>query len=258
MDHPLDSFMMEMVFGKLLGDGNLTIDESRSPRFRFAHSLKDKEWCVHCYEQLNNHLPMNAPKYRKLNDPRVNKGYKEQLYVQSKTHPFFIRLKNQWYLNKKKVVPINELEKYFTPLCLAWWYQDDGHLKITNQQLKKVILSTESFTEEEILSLKELLKNKFCLEFKKDGQNRLIIYDKPQIYYFLHLIKPYIHRSMERKCVFPKMDKPIEKTHLRTTIYLPSHIKLASPSQDIKEIISKLKQSFLPMLENRDYIIQYF
>ncbi|WP_376699863.1 hypothetical protein [Parageobacillus thermoglucosidasius] len=64
-----------MLTGKLLGDGNITIQKNRKPRFRFGHSIKDRDWCVHCYQKLADFLPLNPPKYRRVIDSRIKGGF---------------------------------------------------------------------------------------------------------------------------------------------------------------------------------------
>jgi hypothetical protein len=85
---------LEFLCGKLLGDANLTIERNRKPRLRFSHSIKDMDWCFHCYDMLRESIPLFPPKYKKTLDPRVHIGYTEQYYVQSKTSIFLKILKN--------------------------------------------------------------------------------------------------------------------------------------------------------------------
>ncbi|MGM8215206.1 hypothetical protein ACLIA0_06465 [Bacillaceae bacterium W0354] len=143
----MEAKLLEMLTGKLLGDGNLTLQDGRKPRLRFSHSVRDKEWCFYCYDQLKMFLSINEPKYRKNVDHRITKGYTEQFYVQSKTHPILCQIKDQWYINRVKIIPREIIIHYLSPLALSWWYLDDGHLKLSKSGTPlKIILSTESFT----------------------------------------------------------------------------------------------------------------
>jgi LAGLIDADG DNA endonuclease family len=153
-----DIEFIDLMNGKLLGDGCITKQEGRKPRFQFTHSIKDKEWCEHCYLVLNEHLPLNAPKYKKVKDQRVQSGYTEVYYVQSKTEEAIILLRNLWYKNGKKILPLNFISEYLSARTLAWWYQDDGHLKLQDNIPKQIILSTKSFSSLENLQLCKLLK----------------------------------------------------------------------------------------------------
>lgn len=56
-----------------------------------------------------------------------------------------------------------------------------------------------------------------------DGQNHILIYDKFQIIYFLHLVSPLLDDSMNRKALPIQPLRPIGK---RTTIYLPAKFEL--------------------------------
>ncbi|MGI8385389.1 hypothetical protein [Robertmurraya sp. P23] len=184
--------ILSYLYGKLLGDGNLTIEERKQPRFRFQHTYSDQLWCRHCYETLKPYLPLNPPKNKKVIDPRLVNGYSESVYVQSKTHPLFTILKDKWYQDRKKIIPFDSLEYLLTPATLSWWYQDDGHLTIKDNKPKKIILSTDSFSTKENRMLIDLLNKKFQLNFAIDGQNRLCLYDQPQIFIFLHMVRSHI------------------------------------------------------------------
>lgn len=114
-------------------------------------------------------------------DPRIKKGYSESFVVQSKTHSIINELYERWYPEGRKKLPYHFIEKYLDEKALAWWYQDDGSLKIVNNKIQKIILPTDSFSTEENTWLIQLIYEKFKLRFLKDGQNRLILYDAFQI-----------------------------------------------------------------------------
>jgi hypothetical protein len=98
----------------------------------------------------------------------------------------------------------------FDETGLALWYQDEGHLSDCNNKVKKIILSADNFSDAENAILIKLLKQKFNLSFSIDGQNRLCLYDQQQILYFLYIVEPFIHFSMNRKKYhFDNMDQLI-------------------------------------------------
>jgi hypothetical protein len=236
----LPHYALEMITGKLLGDGNITIEAGKKGRIRFSHTANDKEWCFHCYNELKTHFRLSTPKYRKIKDKRTGLEY-TQYYVQSKTSNEIEYLKACWYKNGRKRLPKGILCTALSSLCLAWWYQDDGHLKKKNHIPKKIILSTDSFSEEECTFLKRALFYRFRLRFHLDGQNRLILYNKPSIYYFLILVRPYIIQGMKRKDLEQKLvgisDFPTSK---RTTLSLPSFIKIEQPTKQIQNTLKEL------------------
>ncbi|TQS71093.1 hypothetical protein DX933_17235 [Ornithinibacillus gellani] len=189
------------IIGKLLGDGCITIQQGRKPRFQFIHTSADFAWSNYCFHQFKKEIPLNPPKFRKIFDNRSVKGFSTSHYTQSRTSPIISYLRKQWYSNNRKEIPSSLLYTYFIRQSLAWWYMDDGHLKIVNGIPTKIILSTESFSEQENMLLIAFLEQKYGLVFKTDKQNRIILYDQFQIRYFLFLINPYMQTCMYRKTI---------------------------------------------------------
>lgn len=229
--------MHDLLCGKLLGDGCLTKEQNRKPRFQFTHCARDQGWSNYCYEQLHEFLPLATPKYRKLIDTRIKAGYTESYIVQSRTASDISNLYEVWYPSGKKELPFTYIEENFTVRSLAWWYQDDGHLKLEGNIPRKIILSTDNFTKSENLFLQQFLKQKYGFKFSLDGQNRLLLYDQFQIFYFLYIVDPYLHESMSRKKRHDHQVKPIAE---RTTVYLPDCLVLTKPTEEINRQYLKL------------------
>lgn len=240
--------------GKLLGDGCITKQQGRKPRFQFIHRKEDLEWTQYCYERLRPFIPINPPSYKKVVDKRLVVGFSESFFVQSKTNDSITYLESIWYHRRTKILPFNFLQKYLDAEALAWWYQDDGHLKLDCGIPRKIILSTDSFLYEENILLIKLLENKFKLFFSLDGQNRLILYDQFQIMYFLKLVEPYIHFSMARKLHY---NMPLKQLPLRTTIYLHKKHSVKNPTREINEKLQKLNE-FEKIIKERDSYIQFY
>ncbi|ALC92265.1 hypothetical protein AM500_22695 [Bacillus sp. FJAT-18017] len=248
--------VLSLIFGKLLGDGNLTIEKQRQPRFRFQHCYSDHEWCNNCYESLKAYIPLAPPKKRITLDSRLEKGYSESVYVQSKTSPLFGLLKQLWYQENKKVIPLEILSEVLDEAGLAWWYQDDGHLAICNRnRVRKIILSSDNFSYEENTTLIELLKQKFQLTFSLDGQNRLCLYNQKEILFFLNKVRPLMHSSMNRKLYhFTNKECSLFPHRKRTTISLPTSILVKAPTKDIIGMIESIEtESFLQNWFNECY-----
>lgn len=244
------------IIGKLLGDGGIKKQGNRKPRFQFNHMASDYAWSYYCYEQLQNFLPLNPPKLYKHIDPRLKSGYSLTHYVQSRTSDILCYLREEWYPNHKKIIPFNLIEDFFTPESLAWWYMDDGHLKIKKNIPQKIILSTENFTKNEIYSIITFLKNKYQLPFSVDGQKRIAIYNQFHIHYFLTLISPFTHISMQRK-LKPFLFLPNSKFDAkRTTIYLSPSIQLNKPTYEINKALEHL--DYFITLYKEKQIHQYF
>lgn len=232
------------VIGKLLGDGSITKQKSRKSRFQFMHVATDYNWCNYCYLELSSELPLNPPKHKKINDSRLLSGYSESYYVQSRTSEIITYLHAKWYPFDSKILPFDLINSYFDLQSLAWWYMDDGHLKVENGIPRKVIFSTDSFSKHENNMLIDLLYNRYHLKFRLDKQNRLILYDQFQIHHFLYLVTPFLHASMYRKFLHSYSlinDFPAK----RTTIHLPSSIKIQYPTKQINKTLKQLDKLIL-------------
>lgn len=102
-----------------------------------------------------------------------------------------------FYFNGIKIVPSN-IEKYLTPIGLAYWTMDDG-----NKQGSGFLLNTHSFTQSEVELLSKILLNKFNLvntiQINKNGYR---IYIKTQsIVIFKSLVTPYFHSTILYKLI---------------------------------------------------------
>ncbi|MCC3356946.1 hypothetical protein [Bacillus sp. REN16] len=231
-----DPRLLEMLTGKLLGDGNILIEKNKSPRFRFGHARKDRLWCLTSYQSLGEHIKLSPPKFRRVFDDRLVAGHSDLYYVQSTVDNLYVLLKKIWYPNGVKKVPFHLIKWVLSPLCLAWWYQDDGNLKINKNNPEKIVISTESFSIEEIKFLKGLIQEKYNVLFIIDGKKRLVLYDKPSILYFLSIIRPYI--VIKRKDMFQNnIDPTIFPPHHRTSLYISSELSFEMPTSDIKLIL---------------------
>ena len=95
------------ICGKLLGDGCITKQGDRKPRFQFFHRIEDLGWAEYCYSQLKDFLPLTPPVYKRVIDSRFKKGFSECYTVQSRTHEVITELHQMWYPAGKKKLPSN-------------------------------------------------------------------------------------------------------------------------------------------------------
>ena len=129
------------IIGKLLGDGTITKQENRQPRFQFMHRIEDAGWGYYCYDKLKSFIPLQQPMYSKVTDARLQKGYSERYIVQSRTHPLITQWYELWYPNGQKKIPFDFLASFLTAETVAWWYQDDGHLAKSKEGIaRKIVL----------------------------------------------------------------------------------------------------------------------
>jgi len=133
----------EILDGLLLGDGCVTsYSERLFPTLRVSQIHKG------LVEYLKNNL---CPEV-KIN--KKNTTNKPQ-YCFSVTNPSLIPIRERWYKNNQKIVPKNLV---FSPLMVLNWFLGDGSTSWTANKKQVILtLSTESFTEEEVIFLKNKL-----------------------------------------------------------------------------------------------------
>ena len=110
-----DQKLIEMLTGKLLGDGNILIEKNKSPRFRFGHTRKDRLWCLTSYQYLSEYIKLSPPKFRRVFDQRLVAGFSDQFYVQSTVNDLYVLLKELWYPNNVKILPFDLIQRVLYP-----------------------------------------------------------------------------------------------------------------------------------------------
>jgi LAGLIDADG DNA endonuclease family len=207
----LTQLQKDLIFGTLLGDGNLqTQTNGNSWRYRAVHKTAHESYLFHKYEILKDFCT-TPPALYNFPDSRTGKIYSRYCFQTTVSDEFLFYGKlfykkqsdNSW----KKQVPKN-VSTFLTPQALAYWYMDDGALKWKGRS-NAVRICTDSFSTDEICLLKETLETKFNLQVslqKKDNIQRLCILE--QSYEMLKdLVSPYLIPSMYYK--FPDGNKGV-------------------------------------------------
>ena len=199
----------DLIIGSLLGDGNMQTLNGRTWRFRVLHKADHETYVNHKFEIVKNFCATN-PKYYSFLDDRTKKSYDRYSFstLSSVNLKFFgcMFYKKEGF-NWKKKVPTN-IHTFLTPRALAYWYMDDGALKWKGHS-NAVRLCTDSFSLDEVHSLKNVLETKFFLKVsiqKKGNIYRLCILEES--YPILNnLIAKYLIPCMYYK--FPNGNKGI-------------------------------------------------
>lgn len=127
--------------GMVIGDAHIQ-KRSTGARINIAHARAQKgyaEFKARILGQIAGADPNMADTVHTL--PKLGKSY-DQVRLWTKVHPIFTAVRDQIYRPAKTLNSC--LLKSLTPLGLAIWYMDDGHI-----QGNAVSLSTYSFTKEE-------------------------------------------------------------------------------------------------------------
>jgi len=185
----------QILIGKLLGDAHLeTINKGKTFRFKFEHSLKQKEYVDWLYKEVKD-FASSEPKIRE----RFYQGkiYKKYWFntISSGSFRFYY---HQFYDNNKKVVP-KLIHKWLTPLCLAVWFMDDGSIK--SKECRAKILNTQSFSLEDLKLLQKAMENNFQIKtiLRKQKEGLQIYIPAQEVEKFQNIIGDYVIKEMRYK-----------------------------------------------------------
>jgi len=183
----------EVLMGSLLGDGCISLNKAGdSARYSESHSTEQREYL--CWKQSVLH-PFSRKIGREgkiLKDGRVAKGVSLRCHF----HPVFVALYHSFYSDGKKKLPEGLIET-LTPLSLAVWYMDDGHL--ADATLDGVFTLATCFTDYEAIA--DVLNERFSLDIEcrprpEDNITILWIHNKDR---FFSVIGKHVHPSMSYK-----------------------------------------------------------
>ena len=146
----------DVLVGLMLGDGNLEFNGYRGTRLQVKQSEERMEYVFWLYSQFA-HMTKTPPQQRP--DTR-------QWYFGTRFFENLEELRNIFYARRTKIVPENISELFQSPLTLAVWFMDDGHLDYREKSHYAYHISTDSFTESEVRMLQKLLLEKFGIVAK--------------------------------------------------------------------------------------------
>lgn len=175
-----------ILIGCLLGDAYITT----RGQIQFEQSEKQKEYLFWKHSQLTTISYKNVSCVKRI-DKRFNQEYTSYRFW---TRQYFQSWRKKFYPKGKKIIPKDIL---ISPLSLAVWYMDDGCLSDN-----KVIISTDSFTKEDIQFLQEYFLKSFDINTSVRNGSKLLI-KKESWEKFFSLIEPYIISSMHYKIFDP-------------------------------------------------------
>lgn len=164
--NPYTSQQQNIITGLLLGDGHLQKrNENCNAILRVERSIKDKDYANYHIKIFDNHVTnVRLKEFSKYNK-KVNKTYDLCRFF-LRANPYLSELHSQWYQDGKKIIPKNlELNSEI----IATWFCDDGHIQKSKNNYFRIILSTQSFSKEEVVFLKDLLEVRY--------KNKISIYN---------------------------------------------------------------------------------
>lgn len=184
-----------LLIGMLLGDGTI----SSNNVFKIAHSEDQKNYLEWKVKQLNNHGLKNNGIKTYIKTCGYNSGV-PVYYTQLSIIPFIKVLRRVCYKNKK-IIGNRKLLNRLSPLELAIWYMDDGHINIRKSKNGKVhgfyIKISTCGPKEEIQTIIDYFKEEWDVSFymfhegRKEDSYSLCCGTKEGIK-FINIIKEYV------------------------------------------------------------------
>lgn len=159
----------DLIFGTLLGDGNLqSTTQGRTWRYRAIQKGEHKPYLDKKFSVLKSLCtPGSLPTYGEIVDKRTNKT-SERWYFNTLTQDCLRLYGNMFYTYDKakdkfiKDVPKN-LSQHLTPRAIAYMYMDDGGLKWKGHS-NAMRICTESFSVDGVILIQKVFKNKFNID----------------------------------------------------------------------------------------------
>lgn len=144
-----------------MGDAYLQ-SNGLNARLRFEHSLNQERYILWKFNLLKNIFKESAIVKINRIHPKTKQEYK-YVRCQSKTLPELKEIKDIFYPEGKKIVPLNLKEYLAEPISLAIWFMDDGYYYLRD---KCGYLYLGNVTKQEAEVCSDALQNNFSLKTK--------------------------------------------------------------------------------------------
>jgi recombination protein RecA len=196
-EYRLSDFQMEVIRGSLMGDGCLSKKARRKlqhplsgVRFRMGHGAAQSD-----YLDWKVSLLGNIPVSRTINE-------KGAVFADLTPLVELAGLRDEMYVGRRKELSWDYL-KSLTPLSLAIWYMDDGHLDIRDeaQTSARIQICVQAMTPESRERLVQYLRDTWDLDvsLREVRGKSVVTFPKIAAEEFQELICSYVHTSMEYK-----------------------------------------------------------
>jgi len=227
---------MSVINGLLLSDGGIN-----KKSFNFFLNSSSLEFIMFIKKLLPEYVWCdNHPQSYEYYDKRTNKIYKE-FRLSAKSNLFWYELKEKWYPNDKKMVPLDlKLDK----LCNLIWYLGDGSIDNRENECvtNNIKLSTNSFCCEEIenILIKQLKEYEAKIGFNE--KKPIINIPRRNVEKFLKDIGKCPFEDYKHKwVVYPYKNKNIEKNGFKDHKYLiPTILEMHKDGENVNNIGLKL------------------
>ena len=187
----LPSIVEDVVCGTLLGDGSLA---RSTAMLSFSHSAKQREYA----EFKRTLLSDLGPTVSEHRVAAVAGGERqhEVIHVRTRAHRALGVLRSQFYDRRRKVVP-RRLGHDLTPLAVAVWFMDDGHLRVRpNGRRPMAEIATDCFSDTGRVTLQRGLRR---LGLSSTSARGRLYFNTTNTHLLSRLIAPYVPSCMRHK-----------------------------------------------------------
>lgn len=167
---------LNILAGMMLGDSCVVMGRnSVNAYMKLQHGLPQKEYLLHKVSILQEITKVNL---RETTDN--GHGY-STVVAETRTHPIYTRLYDQWYQSAKKTVTLDAIKR-LDEIGLAYWFMDDGSLT-THYETKadgnrvvhgrEFLFHTQSFTEDENYLLRDFIEHRFNVKMRVSKHKKI-------------------------------------------------------------------------------------
>jgi uracil-DNA glycosylase family 4 len=219
----------DVVCGTLLGDGHLT---AASSCLSFSHSERQERYAAFKAELLAE----LAPRVDRLMVAAVSGGPAAYpiVHVRTLAHRALRLLRGSFYRPRKRVP--SWMAERLSPLMLAVWFMDDGHLRIRPGKRPLAEIATYGFAKEDLDPLIAGLA-RLDLTAKVQGTRPRIGFGVTATRALSELIAPYVPPSMRYK-LHPEIESRIafDPTRMR-----PEDPEVFYDEVDVREVTDRYR-----------------
>ena len=191
----------DIILGMIIGDAYITQPKGeKNARLRFEHSEKQKDYIHWKWREFKDWMQDTPKKIARYN-PKWKKTY---TYYRCQTHssPIFGKLRREFYIDNRKIIPENFEKIFKSKLSLAVWFMDDGYYY---HRGKIAYIYLSKFSDKEIQKLIQVLNKNFDLRPKleiKRLKNINFRFSVSETRKLINIIKGDIIPSMKYKLPF--------------------------------------------------------
>ena len=193
INRKLSKEQKSLLIGLLIGDGTI----SSNFVFKLSHSVEQREYLEWKVKLLDKFQIKNngIKEYMSTCGYNIGKGV---LYSQMSVIPTIKALRRTVYIPKKTIT--RKLLNWLTPLEIAIWYMDDGHINVNTSKQRSSIQHTIKIAtcvdESTVEVIIQYFLDVWNIKFRKfpEGKNTFSIASSSEEDYskFVNLIKPFV------------------------------------------------------------------